>query len=182
MIDFMAETMGERLRRLRGKRSLGQVAKATGVSRGFISQVEKGLSGLGRENLKKFADYYKVSIDELVTGEKADEVEARQLREVRAEYDAIPSELRTIADRFAVLPDDGRAAIAAMMEIMTAREETHLEQSLEDETEEWTELGATFAERLGEENADELMLIVASAPDDELFARLAAFFGRLAGE
>lgn len=57
-----------RLKSLRGKRTQEEVAKQIGVSRARYSHYENGRSEPDYETLKKLADYYKVTIDYLLTG------------------------------------------------------------------------------------------------------------------
>ena len=60
--------LGGRLKNLRGKRTQEEVAKQIGVSRARYSHYENGRSEPDYETLKKLADYYKVTIDYLLTG------------------------------------------------------------------------------------------------------------------
>ncbi|MGN9865945.1 HTH-type transcriptional regulator Xre [Bacillus swezeyi] len=60
--------LGGRLKSLRGKRTQEDVAKQIGVSRARYSHYENGRSEPDYETLKKLADYYKVTIDYLLTG------------------------------------------------------------------------------------------------------------------
>ena len=60
--------LGARLKSLRGKRTQEGVAKQIGVSRARYSHYENGRSEPDYETLKKLADYYKVTIDYLLTG------------------------------------------------------------------------------------------------------------------
>ncbi|MFO6495008.1 MULTISPECIES: HTH-type transcriptional regulator Xre [unclassified Bacillus (in: firmicutes)] len=60
--------LGGRLKTLRGKRTQEEVAKQIGVSRARYSHYENGRSEPDYETLKKLADYYKVTIDYLLTG------------------------------------------------------------------------------------------------------------------
>lgn len=54
----MAETTGERLRRLRGKRTLAEVGKAVGMAPSTLSMIENGIRGTSDTNKKKLAEYY----------------------------------------------------------------------------------------------------------------------------
>ncbi len=58
----MAETTGERLRRLRGKRTLKEVSEATGLSQSAINMYEHGIRTPGDENKRKLAEYYQRSV------------------------------------------------------------------------------------------------------------------------
>lgn len=176
----MPETVGERLKRLRGKRSLGTVAVATGVSRGFLHQVESGKSGLGRENLKKFADFYKVSIDYILRGEEGDSTGLLVMRETEVDIGASQDELQAWLDLYTATPAAGRKTLASLAALVSEREQDVADQaSDEEDAERWIALGDAFAERLGDIAAEELMHIIAATPDDDLFAALASFFGRL---
>lgn len=61
---------GDRLKKLRGKSTQEDVAKFIGVSRARYSHYENGRSEPDLEVLKKLAEYFNVSIDYLIKGEK----------------------------------------------------------------------------------------------------------------
>ena len=65
----MTETMGSRLRVLRGKLDQADVAAAVGIARSTLAGIESGGDLPGRDALFALADYYKVSLDYLRTGE-----------------------------------------------------------------------------------------------------------------
>lgn len=54
----MTETTGERLRRLRGKRTLSEVGNAVGMAPSTLSMLENDIRGTSDTNKKKLADYY----------------------------------------------------------------------------------------------------------------------------
>ena len=56
------EVIGERLRKLRGTRTLEEVAKALGVTPMAVSMWERGERIPGDDMKMKIADYYKTSI------------------------------------------------------------------------------------------------------------------------
>lgn len=56
------EVIGERLRKLRGTRTLEEVAKALGVTPMAVSLWERGERIPGDDMKMKIADYYKTSI------------------------------------------------------------------------------------------------------------------------
>lgn len=56
------ELIGERLRKLRGTRTLEEVAKALGVTPMAVSLWERGERIPGDDMKMKIADYYKTSI------------------------------------------------------------------------------------------------------------------------
>lgn len=58
--------IGEKLKRLRGKVSQEEVAKKLDISRARLSHYETGRSDPDLEMLKKFADFYSVSVDFLL--------------------------------------------------------------------------------------------------------------------
>ncbi len=62
------EFVGARLRALRAARrlSLGDVARATGISASFLSLVENGRSDITIGRLTRLVDYYEISITELL--------------------------------------------------------------------------------------------------------------------
>lgn len=54
----MTETTGERLRRLRGKRTIQEVSEATGVAASTISSLENDKRGISDEGKMRLASYY----------------------------------------------------------------------------------------------------------------------------
>lgn len=58
----MTETTGQRLRRLRGKRTLAEVSQATGLAQSTLSMMERDQRGTGDKNKKKLAEYYGRSV------------------------------------------------------------------------------------------------------------------------
>jgi transcriptional regulator with XRE-family HTH domain len=54
----MTETTGQRLRRLRGDRSLREVEAATGIPASSLCSAEKGTRGLSDKNKSIIANYY----------------------------------------------------------------------------------------------------------------------------
>jgi transcriptional regulator with XRE-family HTH domain len=62
--------IGERLKKLRGKRTQEEVAQKIGISRARLSHYETGRSEPDSEILKKLADFYGVSTDYLIYGEE----------------------------------------------------------------------------------------------------------------
>lgn len=58
----MDKTMGDRLRRMRGSRSIAEVAEACGITPSAISNYENNIR-VPRDTIKvKLADYYKKSV------------------------------------------------------------------------------------------------------------------------
>ena len=64
------EILGSRLRDLRMERglSLGQLARATGISSSFLSLVEQARSEITIGRLLRLADFYDVDLSDLVSG------------------------------------------------------------------------------------------------------------------
>ena len=58
----MTETTGQRLRRLRGKRTLREVSEATGLAQSTINMYEHDTRAPGDDNKRRLADYYKRSV------------------------------------------------------------------------------------------------------------------------
>ena len=58
-------TIGERLRELRGNRTITEVAEDLGLTKGAISQYELGLRVPSDTVKKELARYYNVSVQEL---------------------------------------------------------------------------------------------------------------------
>ena len=61
-----AEDFGSLLRRLRGRVSLREVTRRTGVSSSYLSQIERGEKRPGANLLRKLADLYRVDPDNLI--------------------------------------------------------------------------------------------------------------------
>jgi transcriptional regulator with XRE-family HTH domain len=60
--------IGERLKKLRGKRSQEEIAEQIGISRARLSHYETGRSEPDSDTLKKLADFYRVTTDFLISG------------------------------------------------------------------------------------------------------------------
>ena len=60
------EDFGSLLRRLRGRVSLREVTRRTGVSSSYLSQIERGEKRPGANLLRKLADLYRVDPDDLI--------------------------------------------------------------------------------------------------------------------
>ena len=82
---------GQRIREIRERRgfTLDDLAAGSGVSKGFLSEVENGKRGLSAENVLKIATALGASVDYLLRGEM--QMHARQ------ESITIPSELASFA-------------------------------------------------------------------------------------
>ena len=67
-LDFRTESIGEIIRVIRRKKNVTQLelARATDLTQGFISQLEKGVKNPTLEVLEKIADYLKVPVFLLV--------------------------------------------------------------------------------------------------------------------
>lgn len=59
------QTIGKRLRALRGKRLQVDVAAAVEISRAHLAKIERGHDRPGGKLLRRLADYYGVPLDEL---------------------------------------------------------------------------------------------------------------------
>lgn len=85
-------SVGERIKEVREKKGLTQekLAEKTGLSKGFISDVENGKTDISSDNLLKVADVLNANLDYLLRGET---------REVRPrEPVVIPPELSQFAE------------------------------------------------------------------------------------
>jgi transcriptional regulator with XRE-family HTH domain len=81
--------IGEKLKKLRGKKTQEEVAKAIGISRARYSHYENERSEPDSEILQKLADYYKVTIDYLLTGKELNtyiEVAGKEVSLSKEEY------------------------------------------------------------------------------------------------
>lgn len=61
----MTETTGERLRRLRGKRTLQEVSQATGIAISTLSLLERDQRGLSDKNKAVLAKYYDRTVEHI---------------------------------------------------------------------------------------------------------------------
>src|SRR3954447_17922171 len=81
-----AETIGERLRRLRLERNLSQrELSSPGVSYAYISRIEAGARRPSVKALRKLARKLRVSAEYLETGSPMSETDVRELRLADAE-------------------------------------------------------------------------------------------------
>ena len=60
------EDIGALLKRLRGRVSLREVTRRTGVSASYLSQIERGVSQPGANVIRKLAELYNVDAQELL--------------------------------------------------------------------------------------------------------------------
>ena len=83
------QKIGERLVELRKKNHFKQadIAKALNASQQVISNIERGVTMPDIEQLKILADFYKMSLDQLVgrnfTGDGTDDVESQIIKYVK---------------------------------------------------------------------------------------------------
>lgn len=91
------KTIGERVMNLRGKRRLSQrnVALRTGITHSTISRIEDGISAPSTKNLQLLADFFKVSTDYLLTGNKEQEALSQQYPE---KYDKLFQKLSLLPE------------------------------------------------------------------------------------
>src|SRR5438034_3250072 len=79
--DFRAESIGERLKRLRTERGLSQRdLSSPGVSYAYISRIEAGARRPSVKALRKLSEKLGVTADYLETGSQIGDTEARELR------------------------------------------------------------------------------------------------------
>lgn len=64
----MAETTGQRLRRLRGNRTLKEVSEATGLAISTLNMYEHDIRTPREDNKQKLADYYKRTVPYIFYG------------------------------------------------------------------------------------------------------------------
>lgn len=65
MNEDIKKRVGENLRKLRSRKSLKQIFRATGIGDHYLSFLEQGKVNFTIDTLKKLADYHKVDISEL---------------------------------------------------------------------------------------------------------------------
>src|SRR5438034_1815659 len=86
--DFRAESIGERLKRLRLERGLSQRdLSSPGVSYAYISRIEAGARTPSVKALRMLARKLGVSVEYLETGSDLRDVEQRELRLADAELE-----------------------------------------------------------------------------------------------
>lgn len=71
---FCMETLGQKIKKLRKEKNLTQaeVAEALGVSRPFLTGIERGREYPGRETLMATAIFFNVSLDWLTSDKESD--------------------------------------------------------------------------------------------------------------
>jgi tetratricopeptide (TPR) repeat protein len=138
-----AESIGQRLRRLRHERGLSQRELASpGVSYAYISRIEAGARRPSVKALRMLASKLRVSADYLETGSEIREVDARELRIADAELELRLSEdtgkaeaaLRRLYDEAVTAGDTvaaARAGIALGLAAATAARNTEAIERLE---------------------------------------------------
>lgn len=87
------DTLGKRLRALRGKRTQAEVADATGVDRSHMSVVEADKGRLSLESARALADYHNVSLEWLIEGRGPKDRDPRHLA-ILAALDSLPPQER----------------------------------------------------------------------------------------
>lgn len=67
MSDFILQSFGNRIRYLRNSQNLSQeeLADLTGFHRTYIGMVERGERNISLMNVKKFADTFNLSLEDL---------------------------------------------------------------------------------------------------------------------
>lgn len=85
-------TTGKRIREIREKRGLTQedLAKQAGMSKGFLSDVENDKTNIGSQGILKLANELGASVDYLLAGRVAKNVETKKI--------VIPQELSQAAE------------------------------------------------------------------------------------
>lgn len=118
-----AETIGQRLRRLRHERGLSQRELASpGVSYAYISRIEAGARWPSVKALRKLATKLGVSADYLETGSEIRDTDERELRVAHAELElrlaespgAAEEELRRLRDEAVAAGDPVSASRSAI--------------------------------------------------------------------
>src|SRR5437764_12019660 len=106
--DFRAESIGERLKRLRLERGLSQRdLSSPGVSYAYISRIEAGARSPSVKALRMLARKLGVSVESLETGRDLGESEERELRLAEAELELrIGEDGRVVAEKLAAILDE----------------------------------------------------------------------------
>lgn len=98
--------LSDRVRGLREDRApltVEVAADAIGISRSYLSGIETGADNPGRETLIAIANYYKVSVDWLASGQgdpRPNALEERTARLVEV-FEALPPDQKTIVEDLA---------------------------------------------------------------------------------
>ena len=87
------DTLGKRLKALRGERTQVVVAEATGVDRSHLSSVENDKAQLSLDAARAMADYYSVSLEWLIEGRGPQSRDPRHAS-ILAALDSLPPEER----------------------------------------------------------------------------------------
>jgi transcriptional regulator with XRE-family HTH domain len=105
-------SLAQRLKNLRVNRQLSQaeVADAVGMSRSYLGGIEQGHDAPGREYLVALANYYRVSLDWLTTGEGGEQQPPRILSD----------DEETLISLYRKLPTE---EAAALLQLLLARTE-----------------------------------------------------------
>jgi len=105
--DFRAESIGERLKRLRLERGLSQRdLSSPGVSYAYISRIEAGARSPSVKALRMLARKLGVSVEYLETGRDLGESEERELRLADAELELRIGEGARVAEKLAAILDE----------------------------------------------------------------------------
>src|SRR2546429_457039 len=135
--DFQAESVGQRLKRLRLERGLSQRdLSAPGVSYAYISRIEGGARTPSVKALRLLARKLGVSVEYLETGREASEWEERELRLADAELslrldqkaDKAEAELRILLEEARAAGDRAAMARARLaLGLAAAQRDNHLD-------------------------------------------------------
>ncbi|MEJ9210086.1 helix-turn-helix domain-containing protein [Bacillus smithii] len=122
--------IGDRLKKLRGKRSQEEVAQKIGISRARLSHYETGRSDPDPEVIKKLADFYGVTTDYLLGKTDDPNLVSGDLPKLTEKDEKdIAKKLRAIADELASgtgLAFDGEPLDDATRELVLEQIESNL--------------------------------------------------------
>lgn len=123
--------LGDRLKRLRGKRTQSEVAKSLGITRARYSHYENGRNEPDTEMLQKLADYYQVTVDYLLNGDDNDGKKETDLIDLLEEIKKRPYYIDPKTGRIRQIPERKARIIADIIEDFL-KEEGKLPEDNED--------------------------------------------------
>lgn len=71
MCENFKKEIGELFHKLRGNRTLFDVARGTGIQPGYISLIERGKVNISLDLLQKLCDFYRVGIKFIENGNES---------------------------------------------------------------------------------------------------------------
>lgn len=126
------DSVGGRIRLVRTKRgwTLEQLADKAGISKSFLSEVERG-SDIGGERLLRVADALGASLDYLMRGVPPEDESRPSSVEIPAEVDALAQEAGLTYRQTLALLEIDRSVMAHRREVRQVRDKAYWEKLYE---------------------------------------------------